>query len=78
LSISLDLATCHGTRLRAKALAILDQARNIRDRFPYIKLLHHIQIELLKRYRAGDADERVIAGIHLTINGITAGLRNSG
>jgi phosphoenolpyruvate carboxylase len=72
----------------AAILAILDQStllerapsleRNIRDRFPYIDPLNHIQIELLKRYRAGDADERVIAGIHLTINGIAAGLRNSG
>jgi phosphoenolpyruvate carboxylase len=37
-----------------------------------------MQLELLKRYRAGDADESVIQGIHLTINGIAAGLRNSG
>jgi phosphoenolpyruvate carboxylase len=52
--------------------------RNIRDRFPYIDPLNHIQVELLKRYRAGDADERTVAAIHLTINGIAAGLRNSG
>jgi phosphoenolpyruvate carboxylase len=32
----------------------------------------------LKRYRAGDSDESVVQGIHLTINGIAAGLRNSG
>jgi phosphoenolpyruvate carboxylase len=72
----------------AAVLAILGQSallerapsleRTIRDRFPYIDPLNHIQIELLKRYRAGDADERVVAGIHLTINGIAAGLRNSG
>jgi phosphoenolpyruvate carboxylase len=36
-----------------------------------------VQLELLRRYRAGDADEKVVAGIHLTINGIAAGLRNS-
>ena len=53
-------------------------ARTIRDRFPYIDPLNHVQLELLKRYRAGDTDERVVAGIHLTINGIAAGLRNSG
>jgi phosphoenolpyruvate carboxylase len=62
--------------------ALLERApmleRNIRDRFPYIDPLNHVQVELLKRYRAGDADERVVAGIHLTINGIAAGLRNSG
>jgi phosphoenolpyruvate carboxylase len=53
-------------------------ARSIRYRFPYLDPLNHIQIELLKRHRAGDADEQVIKGIHLTINGIAAGLRNSG
>jgi phosphoenolpyruvate carboxylase len=53
-------------------------ARSIRNRFPYMDPLNHMQIELLKRYRAGDADEDVVTGIHLTINGIAAGLRNSG
>jgi phosphoenolpyruvate carboxylase len=42
------------------------------------KAANHVQIELLKRHRAGDADERVVQGMHLTINGIAAGLRNSG
>ncbi len=53
-------------------------ARSIRNRFPYLDPLNHLQIELLKRHRAGDADERVVEGIHLSINGIAAGLRNSG
>ncbi len=53
-------------------------ARSIRNRFPYLDPLNHMQIELLKRYRAGDADDEVVTGIHLTINGIAAGLRNSG
>jgi phosphoenolpyruvate carboxylase len=53
-------------------------ARSIRNRFPYLDPLNHMQIELLKRYRAGDADEDVVTGIHLTINGLAAGLRNSG
>ena len=53
-------------------------ARNIRDRFPYIDPLNHVQLELLRRYRAGDRDERVVQAIHLTINGVAAGLRNSG
>jgi phosphoenolpyruvate carboxylase len=53
-------------------------ARSIRNRFPYLDPLNHMQIELLKRYRAGDTDDDVITGIHLTINGIAAGLRNSG
>ncbi len=53
-------------------------ARSIHNRFPYLDPLNHMQIELLKRYRAGNADERVVQAIHLTINGIAAGLRNSG
>jgi phosphoenolpyruvate carboxylase len=53
-------------------------ARSIRNRFPYLDPLNHMQIELLKRYRAGDTDDNVVIGIHLTINGIAAGLRNSG
>src|SRR6516165_858702 len=53
-------------------------ARSIRNRFPYLDPLNHMQIELLKRYRAGDTDENVVTGIHLTINGLAAGLRNSG
>jgi phosphoenolpyruvate carboxylase len=52
--------------------------RSIRNRFPYLDPLNHMQIELLRRYRAGDGDEDVVTGIHLTINGIAAGLRNSG
>ena len=53
-------------------------ARSIRNRFPYMDPLNHLQIELLKRHRAGETDERVKRGIHMTINGIAAGLRNSG
>jgi phosphoenolpyruvate carboxylase len=53
-------------------------ARSIRHRFPYIDPLHHLQVELIRRYREGKADERVQRGIHLSINGIAAGLRNTG
>jgi phosphoenolpyruvate carboxylase len=53
-------------------------ARSIRNRFPYLDPLNHIQVELLRRYRSGDREERTRRGIHLTINGIAAGLRNSG
>jgi phosphoenolpyruvate carboxylase len=45
--------------------------------FPYLDPLNHVQIELLKRHRAGNTDERVVQAIQLTINGIAAGLRNS-
>jgi phosphoenolpyruvate carboxylase len=53
-------------------------ARSIRHRFPYIDPLHHLQVELIRRYREGKADERVQRGIHISINGIAAGLRNTG
>ncbi len=53
-------------------------ARAIRERCAYLDPLNHLQIELLKRYRSGDRDERVKRAIHLTINGVAAGLRNSG
>jgi phosphoenolpyruvate carboxylase len=53
-------------------------ARSIRNRFPYLDPLNHLQIELLKRHRAGDTSESVKRGIHLSINGLAAGLRNSG
>jgi phosphoenolpyruvate carboxylase len=52
--------------------------RSIRNRFPYLDPLNHIQVELLRRHRAGETDDRVQRGIHLTINGVAAGLRNSG
>jgi phosphoenolpyruvate carboxylase len=52
--------------------------RSIRHRFPYLDPLNHVQVELLKAHRAQDADEQVLRGIQLTINGISAGLRNSG
>ncbi len=52
--------------------------RSIRHRFPYIDPLHHLQVELIRRYRDGQADERVQRGIHISINGIAAGLRNTG
>ena len=53
-------------------------ARSIRNRFPYLDPLNHVQVELLRRYRAGQTDIRTKRGIHLTINGLAAGLRNSG
>ena len=56
--------------------------RSMRHRFPYIDPLHHLQVELIRRYREGkrpqDRDERAQRGIHISINGIAAGLRNTG
>ena len=52
--------------------------RSVRVRLPYIDPLNVLQVELLRRYRAGAADDAVRRGIHMSINGISAGLRNSG
>ena len=52
--------------------------RSIKYRFPYIDPLHHLQVELVRRHRAGQGDERTQRGIHISINGIAAGLRNTG
>jgi phosphoenolpyruvate carboxylase len=70
------LATITGDKQRLANNAALQ--RSIRHRFPYIDPLHHLQVELVRRYRAGKADERVQRGIHISINGIAAGLRNTG
>ncbi|NJC34980.1 phosphoenolpyruvate carboxylase [Sphingomonas jejuensis] len=52
--------------------------RSIRLRLPYIEPLNLLQIELLKRYRSGESDDRVAEGIQLSINAIATALRNSG
>ncbi|HEX7810738.1 MAG TPA: phosphoenolpyruvate carboxylase [Burkholderiales bacterium] len=53
-------------------------SRSLRNRSPYIDPLNHLQVELLRRYRSGETQERIRRAILLTINGIAAGLRNSG
>jgi phosphoenolpyruvate carboxylase len=64
-----------------------DLARSLQDRIAYIDPLNHLQIELIRRWRTqrgsrtkakAAVDERTQRGIHLTINGIAAGLRNTG
>ena len=73
---------------RTHLLAIVEQKelladnpllrRSIRNRFPYMDPLNHLQVELLRRHRDGESDERIQRGIHMSINGVAAGLRNSG
>jgi len=73
---------------RQHLLAILDQEdfltenpmlkRSLQLRAPYMDPLNHLQVELLKRHRAGETDERVARAIHISINGVASGLRNSG
>jgi phosphoenolpyruvate carboxylase len=53
-------------------------ARSIGHRFAYIAPLNHLQVELLRRWRAGETDEKAQRGILISINGVAAGLRNTG
>jgi phosphoenolpyruvate carboxylase len=53
-------------------------SRSLQSRSPYIDTLNHLQIELMERYRSGTQDEKLKRSILQTINGISAGLRNSG
>jgi phosphoenolpyruvate carboxylase len=53
-------------------------ARSVFNRFPYLEPLNHLQVELLRRHRAGDTEELVQRGILLTMSGLATALRNSG
>jgi phosphoenolpyruvate carboxylase len=75
----LELVTGNDERLVGNPLL----ARSIQNRFAYLDPLNHLQVELIQRHRAlagdaGQVDERVHRGIHLSINGVAAGLRNTG
>ncbi len=52
--------------------------RSIRLRLPYIEPLNLLQVELLRRWRAGERDPRVSEGLHLSVTAIATALRNSG
>jgi phosphoenolpyruvate carboxylase len=75
---ALTLITGEPQRLASNAAL----ARSIEHRFPYLDPLNHLQVELMRRYRnrkdGQDEVERLQRGIHLSINGIAAGLRNTG
>jgi phosphoenolpyruvate carboxylase len=53
-------------------------ARSIRLRNPYVDPMSLIQVDLLRRKRAGEDTEEINRAIASTINGISAGLRNTG
>jgi phosphoenolpyruvate carboxylase len=69
------LSITQQTRLLEKN-PVLDTS--IRLRLPYIEPLNLLQVELLKRHRAGENDPRVREGIQLSINAVATALRNSG
>lgn len=53
-------------------------ARSVRSRYPYLLPLNTLQLEMLRRYREGDTDPKVVHGIRLAMNGLATALRNSG
>jgi phosphoenolpyruvate carboxylase len=53
-------------------------ARSIRLRNPYVDPMSLIQVELLRRKRAGEDTPQLNDALAATINGISAGLRNTG
>ncbi len=71
---ALEFITGSGDRLASNP----QLAESIELRFPYLDPLNHLQVELLRRWRGGKQDERVERGIHLAINGIATGIRNTG
>jgi phosphoenolpyruvate carboxylase len=77
-SDALELITGEKQRLASNP----SLARSIEHRFPYLDPLNHLQVELMRRYRhrvEGDpGNAKVQRGIHISINGVAAGLRNTG
>ena len=67
-----------GQRKLLESNPLLD--RSIKNRFPYLDPINHLQVDLLRKYReeGDDEDGKILRGIQLSINGIAAGLRNSG
>jgi len=53
-------------------------AHSIKLRNPYVDPMHLIQVDMLRRKRAGEDTPEVNRAIAATINGIAAGLRNTG
>jgi phosphoenolpyruvate carboxylase len=52
--------------------------RSIRLRNPYVDPMSLIQVDLLRRKNAGDNSEELNYALAATINGIAAGLHNTG
>jgi phosphoenolpyruvate carboxylase len=83
-----DLIVAEHARCRQVLLAITgaphlladaeELARSLRNRIPYLDPLNHLQVSLLRRWRAGDRERAVQVGIQTTLNGLATGLRNSG
>ncbi len=52
--------------------------RSISVRNPYVDPINLLQVELLRRLRAADAEDRLREALLVTVNGVAAGMRNTG
>jgi phosphoenolpyruvate carboxylase len=52
--------------------------QTLRTREAYLEPLHHLQVDLLARQRAGEDDPLLSRALLLTVNGVAAGMRNTG
>ena len=68
-----DRTTGDDAGTRAGRLEQYDARRN-----PYVDPLSYVQLELLRRSRAGDGDEELARASLYAVNGIASGLRNTG
>ena len=67
--------------IKRQASLLQDQpalAASIAQRYAFLDPLNHLQVELIRKFRGGQTDERTLRAIHLSINGLAAGLKSSG
>ena len=81
--LSAEFERTHATVLRVTGQRCLLEnnmvlAHSIRRRNPYVDPMSLIQVDLLRRKRSGNSDEHLDYALAATINGISAGLRNTG
>ena len=82
ISGEFDMATRRILELKQLDRLLDDQQvlqRNIRLRNPYVDPLHHLQIDLLRRWRAGGSeDDALLDALKATVKGIALGIQNTG
>ena len=82
IRVEFDLATRRILELKKLDVLLDDQPvlqRNIRLRNPYVDPLHHLQIDLLRRWRDGGREEgETLEALKATVKGIALGIQNTG